>query len=900
MRTMKKALCFILAMVFVLGLCTIGAGAAFTDDAKVTYTDAVNVMSGLGLIKGYPDGSFKPKDNITRAEAAVLIARMMLGEKRAEQLPKRSTGFDDEIPDWAAGAVSYCANQGIINGRGDGKFYPNDNITGLEMAKMLLCAAGYGQEGEYVGRGWDTEVFKDAVRKGIYSDDIDVDNFDAPATREECAAYVLNTLTEVPLQDYSEKNGYSDVKDKDSKNVTFGSSVWSFVSVKGQVQANEGTGAAYTTVYPRQDDGTFGGKPLYFAYDYGTADPLSVVAHEVKVYYKDVEKKGESGNYYEAYTLEDISTTFSNAFGNFNDTYVALYAANKDNADVQIKNIPVWNNYTYEKGNDTYVSYFGDFFGGKANIDKNVKTIGDMKDKTSGSYSNLFYDSGTYIMDSDGMVIARTSSSTKTDKVIKIESDGITLKTAGKIKTADYSAYDAIAVGDYVTVKTAGTFTNIGPTTTRDVKISTLSNGTINGSIYSSANSIVDGSVGITGGYLNVEAGKEYRLYGYQDGFFFWYFDAVAAGDDTVGNYVFLHENFQVSTSGTVASRGKGTTDFYIRVIDATGEVISYKINDDLADDPNGDKSTADALKAGANGAVTGGWARGVYTLKFNDDGEVTKLDTVGGGALNKDANRTSFLKDAGGNMYYVTNDTKIFYLKKTTDTGAVIGPSTIKALPNANPAGTIYAYWGDKAASGYELKAIWIDDTPKAADASNNSFIYFGVGNFYGTPFASLPSAGGTGVVGDKAYSYYTAYIDGVKTENVYVKNPEVIANNSFYTYTVEDGVYTLTKTPYTGTGSNTKVATDVVVDDDAYNTTTGKFYLNSDGVDISGLKFCNISGATTKDGFSSLTINSMDDVMDLLEDYTVQITYMYKQNSTTKVQTPIGAIFVTLVTAK
>ena len=56
MRTLKKSLCLVLALVFVLGLCTIGASAtAYSDDADIQYSDAVIVLTGLDVIEGDDD-----------------------------------------------------------------------------------------------------------------------------------------------------------------------------------------------------------------------------------------------------------------------------------------------------------------------------------------------------------------------------------------------------------------------------------------------------------------------------------------------------------------------------------------------------------------------------------------------------------------------------------------------------------------------------------------------------------------------------------------------------------------------------------------------------------------------------------------------------------------------------
>ena len=74
---MKKLLAMVLALVMTLSL-AVSANAAFKDADKVsdTYEEAVAVLNGMGVFKGYEDGSFQPQGNITRAEVATIIYRM--------------------------------------------------------------------------------------------------------------------------------------------------------------------------------------------------------------------------------------------------------------------------------------------------------------------------------------------------------------------------------------------------------------------------------------------------------------------------------------------------------------------------------------------------------------------------------------------------------------------------------------------------------------------------------------------------------------------------------------------------------------------------------------------------------------------------------------------------------
>ncbi|MBQ2669044.1 MAG: S-layer homology domain-containing protein, partial [Clostridia bacterium] len=63
---MKKFLALVLALVMTMSLVTISAGAeGFTDDSKITYEEAVDVVSAAGIVSGYENGSFNPTGTLT-------------------------------------------------------------------------------------------------------------------------------------------------------------------------------------------------------------------------------------------------------------------------------------------------------------------------------------------------------------------------------------------------------------------------------------------------------------------------------------------------------------------------------------------------------------------------------------------------------------------------------------------------------------------------------------------------------------------------------------------------------------------------------------------------------------------------------------------------------------------
>ena len=139
MKNLKKVLALVLVVVMALGLITV-SNAAFTDAQSIEKTEAVDVLSAIGVIGGYPDGSFKPEGDVTRAEMAKMVATIMNKGEDVGDLYKNACKFADSANHWAAGYIAYCAQEGIISGKSETKFDPDGKVTGTEAAKMLLCA----------------------------------------------------------------------------------------------------------------------------------------------------------------------------------------------------------------------------------------------------------------------------------------------------------------------------------------------------------------------------------------------------------------------------------------------------------------------------------------------------------------------------------------------------------------------------------------------------------------------------------------------------------------------------------------------------------------------------------------------------------------------------------------
>lgn len=206
MKSLNRTLSLVLVLVMVFGLFGVASAATFTDAAKIQYTEAVDVMTGIGAINGYTDGTFNPAGSITREEAAKLVTYTILGADLAKSLTVTSTGFKDvEATRWSAPFITYLVSKGIINGMGDGTFAPEGKVTGYQLAKMLLCAVGYGKQGEFTGATWELNVAVLASGKGVFTGS-KAASFSTAATREEAALYCFNTLTKVGLVAWSKSD----------------------------------------------------------------------------------------------------------------------------------------------------------------------------------------------------------------------------------------------------------------------------------------------------------------------------------------------------------------------------------------------------------------------------------------------------------------------------------------------------------------------------------------------------------------------------------------------------------------------------------------------------------------------------------------------------------------------
>ena len=183
-----------------LSVMVMSTGAtSFTDEDKVSdnYAEAVEVLTGMGVIKGDDNNAFRPQDSITRAEVSTLIYRAATADVNNGH-PGLTAGaklFDDvSKDDWFAGYVNYCADAEYVKGYEDNTFRAANDVTGYEVLAMILRAVGYDKNNEFTGLSWTIQVASTATKLDMLENlDSSVDLAE-PASREVVAELIFQAI----------------------------------------------------------------------------------------------------------------------------------------------------------------------------------------------------------------------------------------------------------------------------------------------------------------------------------------------------------------------------------------------------------------------------------------------------------------------------------------------------------------------------------------------------------------------------------------------------------------------------------------------------------------------------------------------------------------------------------
>ncbi len=197
----KKLLAFALSLLTAVS--TVGVSAASFDDinAENIYYNAIQTLSGLNILTGddsNADGimSFRPYDNISRAEMTAVLFRMR-GEFDPAQ-PASSQFYDVPASHWASGYISKAAAENLVSGYGNGLFGPDDNIMYQDVVKMVMVTLGYSKFAENNG-GYPSGYEAAAASCGVLNNVVG-GGYDIASSRGQVAQIVANAIS-APLMD---------------------------------------------------------------------------------------------------------------------------------------------------------------------------------------------------------------------------------------------------------------------------------------------------------------------------------------------------------------------------------------------------------------------------------------------------------------------------------------------------------------------------------------------------------------------------------------------------------------------------------------------------------------------------------------------------------------------------
>ena len=193
---MKKRLwAALLAVAMSLSILVIPTGAVettnFSDVSDQNTALAVETLRLMGVLDGYSDGTFRPNQQLTRAQFCKM-ATYAMGAENELGLYNTVTVFPDVKPShWAAGYVNMAAKgKDIIAGYPDGRFYPDRTVTVGQAVTILLRLLGYQED--KIGGVWPDSYMAMGAKGGL-TEGITLSG-NSPLTRSQAARLFVNLL----------------------------------------------------------------------------------------------------------------------------------------------------------------------------------------------------------------------------------------------------------------------------------------------------------------------------------------------------------------------------------------------------------------------------------------------------------------------------------------------------------------------------------------------------------------------------------------------------------------------------------------------------------------------------------------------------------------------------------
>ena len=686
---MKKLLAMVLALVMTLSLAV--SANAFKDDKSISddYAEAVAVLNGMGVFKGYEDGSFKPEGNITRAEVATIVYRIYTADVAKNDksgLYATYNKFSDMAgAGWAQGYIGYCANAALVKGYPNGTFQPSGKVTGYEVLAMILRAIGYDQNNEFTGADWALHVAQTAQQAHVLDNVKGVD-LNAPATRELVAELLFRAIAKAPMVTYTAAFGYQTVSFSGSKNdsKTF--------------KDNETLGHKNFDLDPNPVNGTYGRPATKWTYNCGDKSttvydkPVATYTEEFKPcdLCKDLSEKKEA-KVTVAY-VDGVDT--SAAAKAYVDTFKATDTKTALGAQGQLVEV-----YENEKGEDYTVIVINTYL---AKVTKVIEEVKDKNDhvKVEASvnvdvYGNDKYTSGNF----------ETTGFAKNDYVlVTYNGKDIASMEAAKSEGAKLTGLKGNKLGADKTSKNVQDVTAVAYADAKVAVMATLAP--------------------LTGN--EIKLGSNYTFY------YDTYGNVIGVGDYNVdADYVVIDRMWNTHDDGNGV--------VYANLVKVSDASVISRVVVDVVYQANGKEDTT---RVSGIAADNGHFYEDLMTYTVNKDGEYELTDT-GTKVQDKsdkdvlckyDASsnkyRITVVKDAKDGDVYMDKDTEILF-QYTETPDATYKAYTLDTLPNS--------FWG---------YVEWVEGTDGKADV-----VYVrGVEQTYSWVFIADPSITSTKENTDKS----------------------------------------------------------------------------------------------------------------------------------------------------
>ncbi len=210
---MNKKILFICTIVILCIGSVVSAATSFSDVKNTKYEEAVENLVSLKIVNGFEDNTFKPKNNVTRAQLSKMLVISMGMEDEVASAGKKFLNFKDVLSSyWGYGYIKVASDKKLVNGYTDGKFKPDGTVTYAEATAMVVRALGYEDVIKKSSLTWPNNYMSYANDKLKLFNGIGTFKANDPATRGDIALLLWNAL----------RTGVCDIVGENSNGLIYG------------------------------------------------------------------------------------------------------------------------------------------------------------------------------------------------------------------------------------------------------------------------------------------------------------------------------------------------------------------------------------------------------------------------------------------------------------------------------------------------------------------------------------------------------------------------------------------------------------------------------------------------------------------------------------------------------